>query len=164
MDLVNNIDFWTISNRFKAYTQLPVQVTAVPLPGIDTTSVFVNHLLDTKLAHADKEIRRLAASAIALLASVETVDGLVTRLSEGALDGKDVLKRHGSLLTLTELVKLRTRREDWPQGERGLTSRFLSGRVMTVSFGSLLCSFDPINKDGQVCWCPSKVSAGRNRQ
>ena len=106
IDIVTRADYFTLSNRKRAYLEVSPVIAAY-----DKTyhNHFSEHLSTNRLQHSDRDVRQLAAETLGKLSIAEDSEGdIVTKhintLLERSISTGSVDARHGSILGIAEIV------------------------------------------------------------
>jgi hypothetical protein len=102
IEILTAADYFTLGNRANAFLSVAPQVGAYP----QYRPALLEHLLDTKLKHWDKEVRELAARALASMTPLDPgwmINVALPRLLP-LTTSSDLYVRHGALLGIAELV------------------------------------------------------------
>eukprot|EP01059_Diplonema_ambulator_P034374 TRINITY_DN7650_c0_g1_i4.p1 TRINITY_DN7650_c0_g1~~TRINITY_DN7650_c0_g1_i4.p1 ORF type:complete len:739 (+),score=198.75 TRINITY_DN7650_c0_g1_i4:318-2534(+) len=108
IDIVTKADYFTLSNRKRAYLQIATVIAAYD---VRYHNHFAKFLVENRLAHYDKEIRQLAAEALGELSGAEDADGAIIaqhlpKLLKVALSTGSGDVRHGAVLGIAEVVRV----------------------------------------------------------
>jgi hypothetical protein len=95
-------DYFTLGNRVNAYLNVAPIVAAFP----QYRYALLDHLLHTKLRHWDRDVREVAAKALARLAPVDPAWAISTALPAllPLTASPDLFTRHGATLGVAELA------------------------------------------------------------
>jgi hypothetical protein len=102
IQILTNADYFTLGNRTNAYRVVAPQVAVYP----QYRYALLDHLLNVKLRHWDKDVRTLAAESLAGLAQLDpnwTVEVALPFLLP-LTTSTDLLVRHGATLGIAEIV------------------------------------------------------------
>lgn len=104
IDINTAADYFTVTNRNESYLNIAVYIAQYESYNIH----LVNHLVKHKLKHWNKEIRCLAATALAKLCTVTNTHEYITNtiLDElhGSAHSNDVCERHGALMAISDIL------------------------------------------------------------
>ena len=107
MAILQLADYFTIANRTSAYTVVANQVALYP----EYTLGLVDHLVEFKVKHWEKEVRTITAQALGILTkrnaqSQEYMKEFVLgSLLTTAVNSTDLLEKHGALLSVASILQ-----------------------------------------------------------
>ncbi|GMF11521.1 unnamed protein product [Phytophthora lilii] len=104
IDLLTKADYFSVANLRHAYLDVSVFVAKYP----EYRYALLEHLIDSKIAHWDVQIRSLAAAALGKIGALDpphAMTRLFPRLLVSALDpDAEVIVRHGAVISIAELL------------------------------------------------------------
>lgn len=106
MDILQIADYFTVSNRSNAYTNVAFEVARYT----DYTLSLIEHLLHFKVKHWEKEIRTLTAKTLGILTKRNDIartfmkEVAVRSLLNTAVKSNDISEKHGAVLAVAEIV------------------------------------------------------------
>ena len=103
IEIVTEADYFAVGNRTKAYLEIAVFIAQFP----QYTFALAQHLADVKLAHWDRAVRELAATALNRI-TFRCPEEVARLLKEKVfIRGKsiDLNTRHGNILAIGECVR-----------------------------------------------------------
>lgn len=107
MAILQLADYFTIANRSSAYTVVAFQVAQYP----EYTLGLVDHLLEYKVKHWEKEVRALTAQSMGILTKRNAQSAEYMRefvmgsLLTTAVNSTDLLEKHGALLSVASILQ-----------------------------------------------------------
>uniref|UniRef100_T1JFE7 Tubulin-specific chaperone D n=1 Tax=Strigamia maritima TaxID=126957 RepID=T1JFE7_STRMM len=102
IDVLTTVDYFAVSSIIRSYLELSVFVAGFE----EYTLALVEHLVDRKVVHWDKNIRELSAQALHKLTSCNVsyaVEHVLFRLLKMAIEN-NLNERHGAILALGEVI------------------------------------------------------------
>jgi hypothetical protein len=102
IDILTRADYFTLCNRNSAYLDISHFIAQYP----EYCTSLIDHLLQTKVTHWDKQIRELASKAMSKLCDRDPqyiTNTILHQLIPNTI-ASDLNTRHGSLLAVAEIV------------------------------------------------------------
>lgn len=136
MAILQIADYFTVSNRANAYTSVAFEVAQYE----EYTVGLIEHLLEFKVRHWEKEVRELTARTLGVLTNRNLLsrafmrDVAVRSLLHTVATSNDLLEKHGAILAVAEVMLAmhqQKKKEDATSTEDGLAEE-LKLQVCTV--------------------------------